>query len=68
VFSFDTLYLEIVTQIKTTEILAEFILFDSVQSFNETKEFSKSDYWAQESAASRVDKYWFFAQNGQGYL
>lgn len=64
-FPFVELYQEIVTQIKTVEISAECILFDSVRSFSETKEFADADYWS-ENAKETINKFWFFAQNGQG--
>jgi len=67
-FPFDNLYLDIVTQIKTTEISSECVLFDSVQSVNETKEFSDPDYWTENYAKEEIDKFWIFGQNGQGDL
>jgi hypothetical protein len=67
-FPFDKLYIHIVTQIKTTEISSECILFDSVRSFNETKEFTDPDYWTANYAKEDIDKFWIFGQNGQGDL
>lgn len=67
-FKFDALYLDIVTQISTIEISAECVFFDSVQSVNETKEFSDPDYWSQNYTSEEIEKYWVFAQNGQGDL
>ncbi|WP_051892871.1 hypothetical protein [Flavobacterium reichenbachii] len=64
-FPFDPFYIEIVTHIKTIEISSECILFDSVRSFNETKEFAYANYWS-ENAKETIEKFWFFAQNGQG--
>ncbi|WP_289660770.1 SMI1/KNR4 family protein [Flavobacterium panacagri] len=64
-FPFAELYRDIVTQIKTVEISSECILFDSVESYNETKEFSNPDYWS-ENTKERIENFWFFAQNGQG--
>lgn len=66
-FPFDELYREIATQIKTVEISSECILLDSVQSYNETKEFSNPDYWL-ENSKEIIEDFWFFAQNGQGDL
>jgi hypothetical protein len=67
-FLFDNLYNEIVTQIKTIEISAECILLDSVQSFNENKEFSNAKYWKANLTNEEISSYWFFANNGQGDL
>jgi hypothetical protein len=67
-FAFEKLYIDIVTQIKTTEISSECILFDSVKSFNETKEFSDPNYWTENYAKEDIDKYWIYGQNGQGDL
>lgn len=67
-FPFDRLYIDLVTQIKTTEISSECILFDSVQSVNETKEFSDPDYWADNYIKEDIGKFWVFGQNGQGDL
>ncbi|MBW1655446.1 SMI1/KNR4 family protein [Flavobacterium quisquiliarum] len=64
-FPFAELYRDIVTQIKTVEISSECILFDSVEAYNETKEFSNPDYWS-ENTKERIENFWFFAQNGQG--
>lgn len=64
-FPFAELYRDIVTQIKTVEISSECILFDSVESYNETKEFSNPDYWS-ENRKETIENFWFFAQNGQG--
>lgn len=52
-FPFPENYKNIVTQIKTAEISADCILYNSVESFNETKKF--------------VDKsFWCFSGDGQG--
>ncbi|TDQ06235.1 SMI1/KNR4 family protein [Pedobacter metabolipauper] len=67
-FSFDKSYIDIVTQIRTTEISSECVLFDSVQSVNETKEFSDPDYWIENYAKGEIDQFWIFGQNGQGDL
>lgn len=64
-FPFDELYREIVSQIKTVDISSECVLFDSVEAYNETKEFVNQDYWS-ENAKEVIEKFWFFAQNGQG--
>jgi len=64
-FKFDALYQETVTQIKTIEISSECILFDSVESYNVTRELSDSDYWSEE-AKEEINKFWFFGANGQG--
>ena len=65
-FPFDKIYLDIVTQIKTTEISSECVLFNSVQSINETSEFSNPDYWMENCQTKDIEAFWFFAQNGQG--
>lgn len=67
-FPFDNLYNEIVTKIKTVEISAECILLDSVESFNQTKEFSDPDYWKEQGINDEILNYWIFANNGQGDL
>ena len=53
VFPFSDSYKTLVTQIKTTEISSETILYNSVEAVNENKEFDLPDYWC-------------FAGNGQG--
>ena len=63
-FPFDEFYKELVTQIKTTEISAECILFDSVQSRHETMEFRDPDYWKIPDKTEN-NQWWFFGQNGQ---
>ena len=68
VFKFDDLYNEIVTQIKTIEISSECVLFDSVNSVNENREYADKSYWSEKSKESEISSYWFFAQNGQGDL
>lgn len=67
-FSFDILYKEITTQIRTVEISSECILFDSVEAFIETKAFSDNDYWAENYTDEEISKFWVFGQNGQGDL
>ncbi|SMO36131.1 hypothetical protein SAMN06265171_101295 [Chryseobacterium rhizoplanae] len=52
-FPFSDSYKTLVTQIKTTEISSETILYNSVEAVNENKEFDLPDYWC-------------FAGNGQG--
>lgn len=65
-FPFDPFYKDIITQIKSIEISAECILFDSVESFNETKEFTDPEYWTENYSKDQSNEFWFFAQNGQG--
>lgn len=67
-FPFDKLYLEIATQITTTEISSECTLFDSVEAVNETKNFSDPDYWAKHYSEEEISHFWIFGQNGQGDL
>lgn len=67
-FPFSKLYVQLTTQIKTTEISSECILFDSVQAFNETKIYSDPDYWNESCTTDEIAKYWMFGQNGQGDL
>lgn len=52
-FHFSENYKRLVTQIKTTEISSETILYNSVEAVNENKEFNLPEYWC-------------FAGNGQG--
>lgn len=52
-FPFSENYKRLVTQIKTTEISSETILYNSVDAVNENKEFNLPEYWC-------------FAGNGQG--
>lgn len=52
-FPFPENYKNIVTQIKTAEISADCILYNSVEAVNETNEFESDDYWC-------------FAGTGQG--
>ncbi|MEW7281353.1 hypothetical protein ABW636_22425 [Aquimarina sp. 2201CG1-2-11] len=65
-FKFPEIYKILVTNIKTTEISAECILFNSVKSVNESKEFSDLDYWNKEFEIDDIKDYWFFGANGQG--
>ncbi|QWX82640.1 SMI1/KNR4 family protein [Cellulophaga sp. HaHaR_3_176] len=65
-FEFPLDYKNLVTQIKTTEISAECVLFDSVKSVNVSKEFSDLDYWNENFDAKKIKNYWFFGANGQG--
>ncbi|MEN7551976.1 hypothetical protein AAG747_28940 [Rapidithrix thailandica] len=67
-FNFPDNYKNIVTNIKTTEISAECILYNSVESINVTKEFSDSDYWNKDFKIKEIKDYWFFGANGQGDL
>ncbi|RAI97709.1 hypothetical protein LX64_05013 [Chitinophaga skermanii] len=62
---FDALYEEIVTQIKTTTISAECVLWDSVKAVNENKAYADAAYW-EEGLLPSASTYWFFAENGQG--
>lgn len=52
-FPFSERYKNIVTQIKSTEISSETIIYDSVEAANENKDFHWPDHWC-------------FAENGQG--
>ncbi|WP_120230757.1 hypothetical protein [Chryseobacterium sp. AG363] len=52
-FPFSENYKTLVTQIKTSEISSETILYNSVDAVNENKEFNLPEYWC-------------FAGNGQG--
>lgn len=67
-FEFDSLYREIVTQIKTIELSSECVLFDSVYAVNENKEYADESYWSENMSRNNIPYYWFFAQNGQGDL
>ncbi len=67
-FEFPESYKKIVSNIKTTEISAECILFNSVKSVNESKEFADIDYWSKEFEIDQIKDYWFFGANGQGDL
>lgn len=68
VFPFDELYKEIASQIRSTAIASECILFDSVSAFNETKAFSDPAYWPEGYTKADMEQYWIFGQNGQGDL
>ena len=59
-FPFGELYRKIVTSIKSKEISAECMLYDSVQSYNIT-----TNYW-NDSSNEDLKKYWFVGENGQG--
>lgn len=65
-FQFPPLYKEIVCHIKTLEISAECILYNSVASTNATKEFSDVEYWSKGFNIDNIKDYWFFGANGQG--
>ncbi|MHC6202949.1 SMI1/KNR4 family protein [Breznakiellaceae bacterium SP9] len=65
-FPFDELYKEIVTKIKTIEISAECVLYDSVYSMNMSKAYSDEDYWSKNTDKDNIKNYWFIGQNGQG--
>ena len=65
-FQFPESYKELATQIKTAEISAECIIFNSIKSTNETKAFSDLDYWQKDIESGKVKEYWFFGANGQG--
>lgn len=67
-FPFEKTYTDLVTRIKTIEISSECMLFDSVQSFNETKHFSDPDYWHKDYTQEMIANFWIFGQNGQGDL
>jgi hypothetical protein len=67
-FEFPDNYKMLVTKIKTTEISAECILFNSVHAVNESNEFSKLDYWGEGTEIATTKEYWFFGANGQGDL
>jgi len=59
-FPFDELYRKIVTRIKSKEISAECMLYDSVQSYNIT-----ISCW-NDSSDGNLKEYWFVGENGQG--
>lgn len=67
-FPFPEIYKNLVTQIRTTEISAECILFGSVESTNQSNEFHKIDYWSKGFETEKIKNYWFFGANGQGDL
>jgi hypothetical protein len=68
IFNFSELYKDIVTKIKTMEISSECILYNSVESYNVTKEFSNKDYWKKNISDEEIQNYWIIGQNGQGDL
>lgn len=67
-FPVDKIYANLATQIKTLEISAECILYDSVQAYNTTKLYSDPEYWAKRQDINEIADYWIFGQNGQGDL
>lgn len=67
-FPFPEVYKNLVTQIRTTEISSECILFGSVESINQSNEFYKVDYWSRGFEIEKIKNYWFFGANGQGDL
>ena len=67
-FPFEKSYKDIVCVIKTVEISAECILYDSVESFNYTTDFRDADYWKESCSREDIDNWWIFGQNGQGDL
>jgi len=65
-FPFDELYKDTVTKIKTTELSAECILYNSVEAHRDTTEFRKSDHWKELCKQEEIKSWWIFGQNGQG--
>ena len=65
-FIFDELYKEIVTKIKTIKISSECVLYNSVESYNTTEEFSDRDYWNKNISEDEIKNYWIIGENGQG--
>lgn len=67
-FPFGELYADVVTQIRTIEISAECILFDSVEALNNTTTFSDKDYWEEDYSKQEIAAFWIFGENGKGDL
>lgn len=67
-FVFQELYKNIATSIQTTEISADYILYGMQEAYQENKEFSDIDYWAQGVSDSEISKWWIFGADGQGDL
>lgn len=67
-FVFQELYKDIVTGIQTTEIAADYILYNMQEAYQENKEFSDISYWAQGTSDTEVGGWWIFGADGQGDL
>ncbi|WP_282628389.1 hypothetical protein [Empedobacter sedimenti] len=61
-FPFPENYKHIITQIKTTEISADYILFSSVEAVNETKEFVDKTFWC--FGCDGQGNRWLFDESG----
>lgn len=67
-FVFQELYKDIVTGIQTTEISADYILYNMQEAYQENKEFSDISYWVQGTSDSEISEWWIFGADGQGDL
>ncbi|MCA5005246.1 SMI1/KNR4 family protein [Sphingobacterium bovistauri] len=61
-FPFSDHYKNLVTQIKTTEISADCVLYNSVEAVNESKEFVSQEYWC--FGGDGQGNRWLFDKNG----
>lgn len=61
-FSYPEQYKNLVTQIKTTKISADCVLYNSVEAMNESKEFESEDYWC--FGGDGQGNRWLFDENG----
>ena len=65
-FPFGELYKDTVSQIETTELSSDCILYSSIEAHRNTTEFRKSDYWNELCNREEIENWWFFGENGQG--
>ena len=61
-FPFPESYRNLVTQIKTTELSSDCILYNSVEAINETNEFDADTYWC--FGGDGQGNRWLFDKNG----
>lgn len=67
-FVFQELYKDIVTCIQTTEISADYILYNMQEAYQENKEFSDISYWVRGTSDSEISEWWILGADGQGDL
>ena len=67
-FVFQELYKDIVTGIQTTEISADYILYNMQEAYQENKEFSDISYWVQGTSDSEISEWWIFGAKGKVFF
>lgn len=67
-FVFQELYKDIITCIQTTEISADYILYNMQEAYQENKEFSDISYWVRGTSDSEISEWWILGADGQGDL